>query len=1300
MANFFDQFDAPAASTPRDEPARPAGNFFDQFDSAPAPRAASFNERFGGTSARREATEAPKELQPLAEALRAKADEMLVGKPSAANQAAAAVIPGANALGFNVPRAIGALAASAPLIGNGRTYAQNYDLAKDQEEALSRQYPKTSIAGTVAGIGAGALTLPGFQAAQGAGAASRIGAAALTGAGYGAAGSILDAKDAADVGKGAVIGGVIGGVAAPIAERVAGALAPFFEKGVATRNSAGQFTDEARAYLSRAGINPLEIDQRSERAIMEAFQAKGINEAALNEGRAAAQGISLTRGQATGDYAQQQAEALAARNGENAGQKVLADALNAQQEQISARQRAIGEDLAGGRSVVGSPYEAGELVASRARAVANSADYRSSEGEGLANAALSNLRGRVDPLEAGALVAGRGRSLVGDAAAREAAAVREAQQSLERLRGPDGIDALDAGRTVAENVRSAAARDKARYQGAYAEAGAIPGEFVPGALDRVGTRIRTELPPEVLVDERLTPGAISALRDMDNLPGLFRLDEGAGPNLRQVEQFRKRLGSYFRGASPEDARALGEIRRQFDDRVQLALDNGLFGPRVVDDFPGSLSARVAEPMAPAAQAAVPDRKTESLIQYLGRRGGIALDDDARAADLGRIQTGFGPLGRRGGRAIDDFRDELAAEGFIRPDTPDGMISRKISDEIYDLIGIERAGNSVTRLEDASAGRAARDVGGRLADQSAAAEGRAGVFSDQIRAELRAAGLSDREIDVGTLRDAALRMMRGETDDAAEAYERAALGRDPRGSVSDDVPFPAQGDATVRAPEMGVPDGYPDPSEAWRNARAQFAEYSRTYRPQGSGDDVGRVMRAIVDRAAEPAEVARFLYQGNPGTNLRVADRLRSVLGADSPEWAAIGQGYIARIASGADQSPEAISRRIAAALEGDNRQLAQRLLSDDQVRGLRSYQAAVARAGEARGSIPAWASDLAANNFDPQKVAERLYGASVGGRSSSSQYADGLRGFFGADSPEWRAIQQGYISHVLGGVDMGGDALGKRVAATLAPENRLFAQRMLTPEQVKGLEAVQRGLATAKLTRESVPEWIADLAKSDFDPRRVAEKMLGTTAPGSSAAAAQYTQALKGFLGKDSQEWAAIRQAAWQQLVNKPEGFVGDYGAQAQANRIAEFLERKGKTLASVLYSPQELAQMREYAAVLRLLVPQRLAGGSASPNSDTAPAAAAMLRRVSAKGNQIANTLGVANLATGGVLRGALGWAFGKGVAKVADRVQNRAEQRFAQEAVGGAPVPLPPPRPANSNYNLPAAVGATEATNELRQR
>lgn len=993
--------------------------------------AATFDERFGsGPMAR-----APDTSDPMYEGLRARADEQLVGKPSAENAAAAFILRSGNAAGLNLPRNAAAWISSWPAVGNGKSFAQNYELAQEQEAALARQHGRAALAGDVTGIVSGAVALPGLS-----GAATLKGRAlqgAATGLGYGAVSEFADSHDARSAGGAALLGGALGGAAVPAIEKLtpvvsggAKALWGMVSRGRPVVNEAGELTQTAIGLLRREGVDAETLTPEVRAGIGRAIAAKGESEAALREALAGEFGIPLSRGQATGDLAALSLEdaARAGQRGEKA--KTVADEFGRRQSEAITAAGDRFADRAGRGVRLDNPQMATEVIADQAREYAKRLGFEADEAQRAADGALTGLR------------------------------------------GGSTLDTLDAADAVRQGVRGAAATSKAGYRQAYDEVAAIPGEFTPGALDKLGTTVRQRLGTDVLVDEVTTPAANRFLRDLDNLPGLFGAEPGTGPTLQQMEQVRKRLSAYSRsaGQNPSDLRALAAIREAFDQHVDDALGAGLFGPRQAaqaapDGFPGA--AALDAPSASASAAGGRPERKESLLQFLGRRGGIALDDDARAADYGRIQTGFGPLGRKNGRPIEDFRDELAAEGFIRPDDDAGMISRKIGDELHDLIGMERRGEPVYRLEDISRS-GPRDRSGRLAGESEAAAERSGNLSQQILTELDAVGIRGRDVDPDTLRDATDLLARGRFDDATEAYEAAVMARQPAGSrgASGDVPF--DGPTAVAASDA-LPGAAPDVVQKMRQARALYSSFRRTFGPQGAGDDVGLAMRKIVDREAEPVEVARMLYRGNPGLNMRMADRIKSVVGADSEAWAAHQQGYLADVlnGSGRDLSAKAVSERIGAALTGDRRGLTYRVLTDDQIAGLRQAQTAI---------------------------------------------------------------------------------------------------------------------RTAQGARDSVPEWITALGRTDFDANRITADLFGSGVPGSRPGSAAYAGALKRFVGEDSAEWSGLRLAAWQKLAMKPDGTEMLPPKQVAA-RINEFVDGKGKGLARQLFEPELLADLRRYGNAVRQTV-------------------------------------------------------------------------------------------------------------------
>jgi Inorganic Pyrophosphatase len=99
-------------------------------------------------------------------------------------------------------------------------------------------------------------------------------------------------------------------------------------------------------------------------------------------------------------------------------------------------------------------------------------------------------------------------------------------------------------------------------------------------------------------------------------------------------------------------------------------------------------------------------------------------------------------------------------------------------------------------------------------------------------------------------------------------------------------------------------------DAWNDARAAASERFKTY----GNDAVGKKIQSIIGDARfekDPASVqavADFMY-GSSGVTpsdlqLGVAKRLQKILGEDSPEWAAIRQGYFQRLTSTAEGVPD------------------------------------------------------------------------------------------------------------------------------------------------------------------------------------------------------------------------------------------------------------------------------------------------------------------------------------------------------------------------------------------------------------
>ena len=1048
MANVFDQFDAPAPASTAPPAAR--GNVFDQFDEAPAPRGpATFAERFDAAPPMSRADAAPKVPAGAGQAfggeqgsadrlfvgMRRTADEALVGKPSLENQVDAGLFRFADAAGLNVPRN---LMAGAESLRTGKPFRESYEYVKDTEDALARQYPKTALGGTVGGVVGGAVALPAFRAAEGAGLAGRGLANFGTGAAYAGAAQFADTKDLTDTAIAGGAGGVLGGVGGALIDKAAPVVSRLFARNMPFRGADGALTDEASAALREAGIDPGAITPALAQHIETVFAAKGATPAAAREAQAASEGIGLSRGQATGDQRalDMEARAMAGRSGPRA-QGVARDFADRQAGEISAVGDRLQGMAAGDFGRVASPTAAYEAVAERARQAA---------------------AGQVEQVS----VAQRG---VDDA--------------LRAVRGRGGTDAINGAESAISGLREAAGQAKAGYRAAYDEVAAYPHQFAPGALDRMGARVRDRLGADVPLDDRLTPAAMSAISDLDNVPGIFGLAPGEGPNLQQVDQLRKRLGAYYRatGQNPTDRRAVGRIMDELDGHLQDAAAAGLLNrpaPRSpelpADGFPGMAGPTAGSAPLPAAGGApgVSAGQPETLTRFLARGGGVPHDAEARAADLHRLYVpGEGTLARHDAPSWDQIRVRLAEEGFLPPGMDGAASARDVADWARSAIHAERTGGRPTvRMQDE-----ARVGGQRAADAVSDQNGDHLAMVDRqarrMAIDLEGYGLRPQDLDRAALNDAAERMVLGHHADAGDAYEaalaaREAVGAGRGGQPAHEVPF--DGPTSVAASDA-LPIGDTAPLDAMQKARGLFREYSQAFKPRGPGDVAGQRLQRILERDASPNEVVGMLF-GSPGTGkvtggqIQTLARVRAAVGADSDAWRATQQALVARHLGGEGRD---LGTRLDYLLRGEGRGLTS-FLTEGQRAGLGQLRAAVARAEAAGVPAPTWANDLERSGFDPNRIAHGLFGGSeMAARVGAAQEARAAKAFLGEGSAEWSGVRQAAILRLMSGGEGagGGGRFADQARAFTDGSGKGVAGALFSPEE---LGQIRRAAAAVRMT--------------------------------------------------------------------------------------------------------------------------------------------------------------------------------------------------------------------------------------------
>ena len=206
-----------------------------------------------------------------------------------------------------------------------------------------------------------------------------------------------------------------------------------------------------------------------------------------------------------------------------------------------------------------------------------------------------------------------------------------------------------------------------------------------------------------------------------------------------------------------------------------------------------------------------------------------------------------------------------------------------------------------------------------------------------------------------------------------------------------------------------------------------------------------------------------------------------------------------------------------------------------------------------------------------------------------------------------------------------------------------------------------------------MPGWVRDLGRRDFEPQAVVDNLFGKGTTTGNTASALYARGIRDMVGAESETWSAIRQAGWQHLTAKPSGSTADYGPQALANRITTFLEGNGRSLAHALYTAEERATMKSLANVMKMLTPKRVAGGSASPNSDTAPMLARALDSLKRHEGKLQMLLAGVGFVKGGPAGAAAAYGIARGAEAAAGRVAARRAVRGAREAIGGAPAAPP---------------------------
>ena len=110
---------------------------------------------------------------------------------------------------------------------------------------------------------------------------------------------------------------------------------------------------------------------------------------------------------------------------------------------------------------------------------------------------------------------------------------------------------------------------------------------------------------------------------------------------------------------------------------------------------------------------------------------------------------------------------------------------------------------------------------------------------------------------------------------------------------------------------------------------------------------------------------------------------------------------------------------------------------------------------------------------------------------------------------------------------------------------------------------------------------ISKIINQEKTGAEVANWFLGAATANRAGVSARVAAEIKRIVGQTSDEWNAIRSAAWDKIINSPNGTPRN--AQEIAKAILDFTRGNGKPLSGVLFSEAELSQMQKLARVIEM---------------------------------------------------------------------------------------------------------------------
>lgn len=257
-------------------------------------------------------------------------------------------------------------------------------------------------------------------------------------------------------------------------------------------------------------------------------------------------------------------------------------------------------------------------------------------------------------------------------------------------------------------------------------------------------------------------------------------------------------------------------------------------------------------------------------------------------------------------------------------------------------------------------------------------------------------------------------------------------------------------------------------QAWKDARATYRRHADLYSPRdrtGKLTEAGKTLSSIINDDRNPTEVANWLlgtHGGGESTKaMQLANHMRDILGADSPEFAAIKQAAWNRLTKLGENAAHGdavkIADRIDELLSNRGRAFANALFNERERAALQSVSSGL-RSIAARGGSPSaikQLSQIASRDMRPEAVAQVVAGGEKAlGSKDTLPLVRAIKQVYGTASPQWSAVRQTTLRTLLPtDQGLGPQALATRVR-NFVSKNRTIANEVFTKEElakIKGL---------------------------------------------------------------------------------------------------------------------------------------------------------------------------------------------------------------------------------------------------------